>query len=69
MRRSRLMSLVEALANIVVGLLVAVAMQIAVVTILGLQASRGQCRNLVLVVTGVSALRCYALRRLLEPLG
>ena len=41
MRQSRLMSLVEAVANVVVGLIVAVATQIVVFPILGLQASLG----------------------------
>jgi hypothetical protein len=40
MRQSRLMSLVEAVANVVVGLLVAVLTQVAVFPILGLQAPR-----------------------------
>ena len=39
MRQSRLMSLVEAVTNVVVGLLVAVATQFVVFPILGLQAS------------------------------
>ena len=42
MRQSRLMSLVEAVTNVVVGLLVAVATQIVVFPILGVQASLAQ---------------------------
>ena len=57
MRQSRLMSLVEALANVVVGLIVAVATQIVVFPILGLQASLGQNLKPALVFTGVSILR------------
>ena len=42
MRQSRLMSLVEAVTNVAVGLLVAVATQIVVFPILGVQASLAQ---------------------------
>ena len=41
MRQSRLMSLVEAVANVVIGLLVAVATQVVVFPILGLQVLAG----------------------------
>ena len=66
MRQSRLMSLVEAVVNVVVGLLVAVATQIVVFPVLGLQASLGQNLKLALVFTGVSIARSFALRRLFE---
>ena len=59
MRQSRLMSLVEAVTNVVVGLLVAVATQIVVFPILGLHASLGQNLKLALVFTGVSIARSY----------
>ena len=68
MRQSRLMSLIEAMANVVVGLLVAVATQVVVFPILGLQATLGQNLKLALVFTGVSIGRSYALRRLFEAL-
>ena len=42
MPQSRLMSMVEAVANVAVGLLVAVATQIVVFPILGVQASLAQ---------------------------
>ena len=54
MRQSRLMSLVEAVTNVAVGLVVAVATQLAVLPILGLQASLGQNLKLALVFTAVS---------------
>jgi hypothetical protein len=63
-----MMSLVEATANVVVGLVVAVAAQIVVFPILGLQASLGQNVLLALVFTGVSIVRSYALRRLFEAI-
>ena len=68
MRQSRMMSLVEAAANVVVGLVVAVATQIVVFPILGLQASLGQNLKLALVFTGVSIARSYALRRLFNAI-
>ena len=68
MRQSRLMSLVEGVANVVVGLLLAVATQVVVFPVLGLQASLGQNVRLALVFTGVSLMRSFVLRRLLEGL-
>ena len=62
MRQSRLMSLVEGVVYVVVGLLVAVAMQLLVFPILGLHATLGQNVKLALVFTGVSIARSYALR-------
>jgi hypothetical protein len=68
MRQSRVMSLVEALTNVVVGLMVAVATQVVVFPILGLQATLGQNLKLALVFTGVSVARSYVLRRLFETM-
>ena len=68
MRQSRLMSLVEGVANVVVGLLLAVATQVVVFPVLGLQASLGQNVPLALVFTGVSLARSFVLRRLFEGL-
>jgi hypothetical protein len=67
MRQSRLMSLVEAVTN-VVGLLVAVATQIVVFPILGLQASLTRNLKLALVFAVVSVARSYALRRMFEAM-
>jgi hypothetical protein len=68
MRQSRLISLVEAVANVAVGLILAVAVQIVVFPILGLQASLGQNLALALVFTGVSLARSFCLRRVFESL-
>ena len=68
MRQSRLMSLVEAMANVVVGLIVAVATQIVAFPLLGVQASVGQNVRLALVFTVVSIGRSFLLRRLFEAL-
>jgi hypothetical protein len=68
MRQSRLISLVEAVANVAVGLILAVAVQIVVFPILGLQASLGQNLALALVFTGVSLARSFVFRRVFESL-
>jgi hypothetical protein len=68
MRQSRLISLVEATANVLVGLLVALATQVLVFPALGLQASFGQNLQLALVFTAVSIARAFLLRRLFEGL-
>ena len=68
MRQSRLMSLVEAVANVVVGFLVAVATQIVVFPIVGLQVSPGQNVQVALAFTAVSICRSFLLRRLFETL-
>jgi hypothetical protein len=54
--------------NVVVGLVVAVATQVVVFPIFGLQASLGLNLKLALVFTGVSIARSYVLRRLFEGL-
>jgi hypothetical protein len=63
-----MMPLVEATANVLVGLIVAVATQIVVFPVFGLQASLGQNVLLALVFTGVSIVRSYALRRMFEAI-
>jgi hypothetical protein len=68
MRQSRLMSLVEAVANVLVGLLVAIATQIVVFPMFGVQASLLQNLQLALVFTGISIIRSFLLRRLFEAL-
>ena len=68
MRQSRLMSLVEAVANVVVGLIMAMATQIVAFPLFGLQASLGQNVRLTLVFTVVSIGRSFLLRRLFEGL-
>lgn len=68
MRQSRVMSLVEAVANVVVGLVLAVVTQVVVFPMLGLQASFGQNVRLALVFTVVSIGRSFLLRRLFESL-
>ena len=68
MKQSRFMSLVEALANVVVGYGVAVVTQILVFPIFGLHTTLAQNLKLGLVFPIVSIGRSYALRRLFERL-
>jgi hypothetical protein len=62
------MSLVEAVANVAVGLVVALATQIVIFPVLGLQASLAQNLELAFVFTGVSIVRGYGMRRFFERL-
>ena len=66
MRQSRLMSLVEALANVVVGYGVAVLVQMVVFPVFGLTVSLGENLAIGLVFTAVSIVRSYLLRRAFE---
>jgi hypothetical protein len=60
------MSLVESLANVVVGYGIAVATQAAVFPLFGLQASLTENVAIGGIFTGVSILRSYLMRRLFE---
>ena len=62
--QTRLMSLVESVANIVVGYGVAVLTQLLVFPLFGLAVSLGENLMIGLIFTGVSLARSYALRRL-----
>ena len=66
MRQSRLMSFVEALANVVVGYGIGVGIQLAVFPVFGLAVSLGQNLAIGLVFTAVSIVRSFVLRRLFE---
>ena len=68
MKQSRIMSLVEAVANVIVGYGVAVVTQILIFPIFGLHTTLAQNLKLGLVFTVVSIGRSYALRRLFERL-
>jgi hypothetical protein len=60
------MSLIEAVTNVAVGYVLAVATQIIVFPWFGLRPSIGQNLALGGVFVGISLLRSYALRRLFE---
>ena len=66
MKQSRIMSLVEAVANVIVGYGVAVVTQILIFPVFGLQTTWAQNLKMGLVFTGVSIIRSFALRRLFE---
>lgn len=68
MKQSRAMSLVEAVANVVVGYGVAVAAQILIFPIFGLHTTLAQNLMMGAVFTLVSIARSYVLRRLFEAM-
>ena len=67
-RQSRLLSFVEALANVAVGYAIAVLTQLAVFPWFGLPARLDDALGIGLIFTFVSLVRGYALRRLFEAL-
>ena len=68
MRQSRIMSMVEAATNVVVGYVLAIATQIVVFPLFGLEAALGEHLAIGLAFVGVSLARGYLLRRLFERL-
>lgn len=68
MRQSRLMSLVEAVANVVTGYGISVATQALVFPFFGLLATREQNMAIGLIFTLVSLVRSYVLRRAFEKI-
>ena len=68
MKQSRLMSLVESIANVIVGYGVAVATQILIFPVFGLHTTLAQNLKIGLVFTIVSIARSFALRRAFEAI-
>jgi len=66
MKQSRLMSLVESVANVIVGYGVAVVTQIVVFWWFGIEAALSEHLAIGLVFVGVSLARGHLLRRLFE---
>ncbi len=66
MRQSRIMSLVEAAANVVVGYVLAIATQVVVFPWFGIEVALGEHLAIGLIFVGVSLARGYLLRRLFE---
>ena len=64
MRQSRLMSLVEAVANVRVGYGVAVVAQVLAFPLFGLAPTCGENLGMAGDLTAVSLVRSYAIRRL-----
>ncbi len=69
MTQSRRMSFVEAVTNVVVGYILAVAAQIVVFPWFGLHLHIGENLIIGAVFVGISLLRNYALRRLFQRWG
>lgn len=68
MKQSRRMSLVESVANVVVGYGVAVLTQILIFPLFGLHTTLAQNLKMGAVFTLVSIARSFALRRLFEAI-
>jgi hypothetical protein len=68
MKQSRAMSLVESVANVIVGYGVAVVTQIFVFPWFGLHTTLAQNLKMGLIFTGVSIFRSFILRRLFEAI-
>ena len=68
MRQSRLMSLVESVANVIVGYGVAVVTQILIFPVFGLHTTLAQNLKMGAIFTIVSIARSFALRRVFERL-
>ncbi len=68
MRQSRTMSLIEATANVVVGYVLAIATQLAVFPLYGIEAALGEHLAIGGAFVMVSLARGYVLRRLFEAM-
>ena len=68
MKQSRLMSLVESVANVIVGYGVAVVTQILIFPIFGLHTTLAQNLKMGAIFTIVSIARSFALRRVFEEI-
>ena len=68
MKQTRLMSLVESVANVIVGYGVAVLTQILIFPIFGLHTALAQNLKMGAIFTVVSIARSFALRRVFEAI-
>jgi hypothetical protein len=68
MKQSRAMSLVESIANVIVGYGVAVVTQILIFPVFGLHTTLAQNLKMGAIFTIVSITRSFALRRLFETI-
>jgi hypothetical protein len=68
MQQSRLMSLIESVTNVAVGYVLAIATQLVVFPVFGIQTGLREHLTIGLAFVGVSLARGYALRRLFERL-
>jgi hypothetical protein len=65
-KQTRLMSMIEAITNVVVGYGLAVVTQMLVFPVFGLHTTLAQNLKLGLIFTGISLIRSFALRRAFE---
>lgn len=68
MKQSRIMSMIEATTNVVVGYVLAIATQIVVFPWFGIEVVLGAHLAIGLVFVAVSLIRSYLLRRLFEAI-
>ena len=68
MKQSRRMSLVESIANVIVGYGVAVATQVLIFPAFGVHVTLAQNLKISAAFTGISIFRSFALRRVFESL-
>ena len=64
--QSRMMSFIEALANVLAGYVVAVGTQVIIFPLLGLRASLDQNLRIALILTVLSPVRGYVLRHVFD---
>lgn len=64
--QSRLMSVTEAITNVLVGYCLAILVQIVVFPVFGLPVTPSQALGIAVIFSLVSVLRSYALRRMFE---
>ena len=68
MKQSRTMSMVESVANVIVGYGIAVASQILIFPAFGLQMTLAQNLKIAAAFTVISICRSFALRRVFEAI-
>lgn len=68
MKQSRVMSMIEATTNVVVGYVLAIATQIVVFPWFGIETGLTEHMTIGLAFTGMSLARGYLLRRLFETI-
>ena len=66
MKQSRAMSMIESIANVVVGYALAIATQIVVFPLFGIETGLAEHLSIGLAFVAVSLVRGYVLRRLFE---
>ena len=68
MQQSRLMSMIEAVTNVVVGYVLAIATQLVVFPVFGIEAALSEHLAIGMAFIGVSLARGYLLRRVFEAI-